>query len=154
MDYYFYDGDAPGFEELYAYDGDYSSSVRSQGGGTSKKRRRYQVEIDGEVFDVGSAEEAEDLIESAKVEATKRAEIALERANRAQKRPIRKVLADARKALELPEIRVNGLDGVAAKALEDIRAVYESAIQAIEISALLRKREEEEMDDEDILLLL
>ena len=94
------------------------------------------------------------MLDKATEAAEEKAEQALDRANKAQKRPQRKVMADARKALREPSIYAPEFPELAADVQRQIRAIYDSALQAIEISALLRKREEDEMDDEDILLLL
>lgn len=117
-------------------------------------RRRYVVEIDGQDFIVESPDQARQLLDKATEAAEEKAEQALDRANKAQKRPQRKVMADARKALREPSIYAPEFPELAADVQRQIRAIYDSALQAIEISALLRKREEDEMDDEDILLLL
>ena len=93
-------------------------------------------------------------IGQAKEAAEEKAKVAIERATKARNRPTRKVMADARKALELPAISAPDLGGYAEEISRQIEDIYQSAIQTIEVAALLRKRELEEEDDEDILLLI
>lgn len=131
---------------------------RQTGGGKSRKsrRRRLQVEIDGEVFDVDSEAEAEALLAEVARKAEATAQLAIERAAKARMRPVRKIVRDAEKALSLPSITVSDdLQAYADQMLQKIRAEYQSALSAIEIAALMAKKDREiEEDDEDILMLL
>ncbi len=134
-----------------------AASGPTPAGKSAKRRRpRYQVEVDGEVFDADSPEEAKAIIEQAKEEAEKNAALAVDRAAKAVKRPTKKVLRDASKALELPTIKASpALASAASAAMDDIRRIYAQAMRDIEISALMRQRERElEEDDEDVLMLL
>lgn len=124
------------------------------GAGRSRRRRPHVVEIDGHDFVVGSAEEAEALLESARQEAEEVARKAVERASKVKNRPVRKVIADARKALAPPEIRAPGIEDYAAQVTQHIEALYADALRTIEIAALIAKREREDEDDEDVLLLM
>jgi hypothetical protein len=128
-------------------------AARNTGAGrSSRRKRRYEVEIDGEVFDVESVAEATAILEKVKELAEEKAAEALNRASKSVKRPVRKVLADARKALPIPEIRTDAPVSDAVNALlSEIADLYRSTIQTIEIGALLRRREDE--DDEEVLLL-
>ena len=119
-----------------------------------RTRQRVVVEIDGEDFITESPEEAQAILDQAKEAAEEKAKVAIERATKARNRPTRKVMADARKALELPAISAPDLGGYAEEISRQIEDIYQSAIQTIEVAALLRKRELEEEDDEDILMLL
>ena len=119
-----------------------------------RTRPRVVVEIDGEDFIAESSEEAQAILDQAKEAAEEKAKVAIERATKARNRPTRKVMADARKALELPAISAPDLGGYAEEISRQIEDIYQSAIQTIEVAALLRKRELEEEDDEDILLLI
>lgn len=119
-----------------------------------RTRQRVVVEIDGEDFIAESSEEAQAILDQAKEAAEEKAKVAVERATKARNRPTRKVMADARKALELPAISAPDLGGYAEEISRQIEDIYQSAIQTIEVAALLRKRELEEEDDEDILMLL
>lgn len=119
-----------------------------------RTRQRVVVEIDGEDFIAESSEEAQAILDQAKEAAEEKAKVAIERATKARNRPTRKVMADARKALELPAISAPDLGGYAEEISRQIEDIYQSAIQTIEVAALLRKRELEEEDDEDILMLL
>jgi hypothetical protein len=129
------------------------SPSRRQEAGSNKKRQKYEVEVDGEVFHVTSKAEAEYVLEQLRNQAEETAKLALDRANKAQKRPIRKILKDAEKTLQLPNIESEeSISTEADKVLQEIEDLYKSTLQAIEISALLRKQEDEE--EEAILLML
>ena len=141
-----------------------SDSFRTSGGaaqavgGKSRKprKRRYQVEIDGEVHEVESLQEAEAVLAEAAQKATETAKLAIERAAKAKRRPVRKIVRDAEKALEVPEVSVPpSLQSYADQMIGKIRAEYQSAMSAIEIAAHMAKREREiEEDDEEVLMLL
>lgn len=122
-------------------------------GRPSRRKSKFTVEIDGVEYAVSGEEHARELIQKAKVEAEKTAELAMKRAVMAPKRAPTKVVADARKALVLPEIVAPGLESVVAEVMNSIRDRYQSTLQAIEIAALMRRKEQED-DDEDVLLLL
>ena len=79
---------------------------------------------------------------------------AIERAAKVKVRPVRKVIADARKSLALPDIKAPGLEDYAAQITQHIEELYQDALRTIEIAALIAKREREDEDDEDILLLM
>lgn len=136
--------------------GDAGPARRDLGAGRSRKRRRYTVEIDGQEYDVTSPAEAEAIL---KAKAEKAAQEAIERAQRAERRPGRKVLADARKALALPTVTLPDtapadLTAGINASLEGIRELYESTLRTIEIAALLRKQRQDEEDEEEVLLML
>ena len=131
---------------------------QQSGGGKSRKprKRRYQVEIDGEVHEVESLQEAEEVLAEAAQKATETAKLAIERAAKAKRRPVRKIVRDAEKALEVPAVSVPpSLQSYADQMIGKIRAEYQSALSAIEIAAHMAKREREiEEDDEEVLMLL
>jgi hypothetical protein len=133
--------------------------VPSRGGvvpaGRSKRRRKKtEVEIDGEVFTVETKEDATRLLEEARAEAERVAALVIDRASKAERRPARKVLADARKALQVPVIDADEeLQSDVEKLTQEIAEMFNQALQTVEIAALMRKAEIEE-DDEDVLLLL
>ena len=134
------------------------AAPRMVGAGKSRpqRKRKYQVEIDGEVFAVESAAQAEQILEDVRAKAEATAAEAVQRASKAKRRPVRKVLADAKKALVVPEI-VTGPDmrDMANQLLGQIRSQYDSAMASIELAALMAKRDREiDDDDEDVLLLL
>ena len=141
-----------------------SDSFRTSGGaaqavgGKSRKprKRRYQVEIDGQVIEVATEQEAEEVLAEAAQKATETAKLAIERAAKAKRRPVRKIVRDAEKALEVPEVSVPpSLQSYADQMIGKIRAEYQSALSAIEIAAHMAKREREiEEDDEEVLMLL
>ena len=128
------------------------------GGGKSRKprKRRYQVEIDGEVHEVESLQEAEAVLAEAAQKATETAKLAIDRAVKAKRRPVRKIVRDAEKALTVPDVAVSpSLQSYADQLIGKIRAEYQSALSAIEIAAHMAQREREiEEDDEDVLMLL
>lgn len=128
--------------------------------GAGRARKRYRVEIDDQSFEVSSADEAQALLAQARQLAEQRAEQALQRSLKAQKRPKRQVLKDARKALPEPRVTVSGDDAVAQQILllvqgfsQEIALLYRSTLQTIEIGALMR-RVHDEQDEEDALLAL
>ena len=131
---------------------------QQSGGGKSRKprKRRYQVEIDGEVHEVESLQEAEAVMAEVAQKATETAKLAIERAAKAKRRPVRKIIRDAEKALTVPDVAVSpSLQSYADQLIGKIRAEYQSALSAIEIAAHMAQREREiEEDDEDVLMLL
>lgn len=132
-----------------------ASTGQKPAGRPSKKRRRLEVEIDGEVFDVSSPEQARAVIDQAQAQAEELAAIAVRRAVAAKTRPQRKVMADARRALLVPRIDVpEEFEPYALKVRSDIEALYQSTMRTIEIATLMDKRQRQEEDDEDVLLLL
>ena len=125
------------------------------------KKRRLEVEIDGEVFDVSSPEQARAVIDQAKAKAEEIAATAVRHAvaatagRTAKARPQRKVLADARRFLLVPSFDVSEeIEPYALKVRTDIEAMYQSTLRTIEIATLLAKHQRQEEDDEDVLLLL
>ena len=139
---------------VHSGDGAEVVQPRTGAGKSRRQSQRVVVEIDGEDFIAESSEEAQAILDQAKEAAEEKAKVAIERATKARNRPTRKVMADARKALELPAISAPDLGGYAEEISRQIEDIYQSAIQTIEVAALLRKRELEEEDDEDILMLL
>jgi hypothetical protein len=130
---------------------------RSTGAGRAKPRRRYLVEVDGQDRAVDSPEQARAVLAEIREQAEEAAETALQRAAKAERRKPRKILQDARRLLVVPQITVEGdpaLQSIAANVEQDIRALYESTLKAIEIGALMRRRQQQEdEDDEDVILL-
>lgn len=129
---------------------------RSTGAGRpSRTRRTRVVEIDGEDFIVNSEEEAIALLDQARDQAKQLAETAIKRAAAAERRPVRKVIQDARRLLTAPDIAASDdLQPLVQQAKADIAATYASALASVEIAALLARRQREEEDDEDVLLLI
>ncbi len=135
-----------------------SGGAAQAGGGKSRKprKRRLQVEIDGQVIEVATEQEAEAVLAEAAQKATETAKLAIERAVKAKRRPVRKIVRDAEKALTVPDVAVSpSLQSYADQMIGKIRAEYQSALSAIEIAAHMAQREREiEEDDEDVLMLL
>lgn len=129
--------------------------ARSTGAGRAKRKRRYQVEIDGEVFDAESVDDALEILAKAKDQAQAIADDAVAKAVKAKRRQPRKVAADATRALQLPTIEAPGIQEAVASVLADIRAIYERAAKTIDIELAMRRRDAAiDEDDEEILLLL
>jgi hypothetical protein len=127
------------------------------GAGKSKKtrKRRLELEIDGEIFAVESVAEAENILAQVRVQAEEQAELVTERASASVTKPTRKILADARKALSVPDIQVPvDLQPQADALRAEIESIYNAAIQAVEIGALMRKQAERDEEDDLLLLML
>lgn len=130
-------------------------SMQGAGRPSKERRRPRVVEIDGEDFVVSSAEEAQALLDQAKEQAKELAALAIKRAAEAEKKPAYKVIKDAKRLLEVPQIEApDEFAPLVAETQAEIRSIYESALASVEIAALLAKRQREEEDDEDVLLLL
>jgi hypothetical protein len=126
-------------------------------GGVAKRpyRKRFVVEVDGELFEVRSEQEAVKVLEQLVVLAKEQANLAIDRAQKAQKRPKRKVLADARKTLVIPKVEANRwLSDMADQAMLKIEEIYEDALRIIEIGALLKKRDDDDEDEIATILLM
>jgi hypothetical protein len=135
-------------------EGPYTQNPAGGHGKKKPKPPRSTVVIDGEEFTVSSPEEATYLLEKAREQAQELANTAVERAGKAEKRPTRKVLADARKTLKAPEIEASEeLAAEADKIAREIEDIYKQAMIAVEIAARLRKEQDDE-DDAIINLLL
>ena len=131
---------------------------RNTGAGSSKrqrKRNKVLVSVDGEEFSVSSVAEAEEILAQVRQQAEEQAELVTERAIAATNRPQRKILADARKALVVPSINVPvDLQPQADALRAEIESIYNAAIQAVEIGALMRKQAERDEEDDLLLLML
>jgi hypothetical protein len=126
-------------------------------GGVAKRkyRKRFVVEVDGELFEVRSEQEAVNVLEQLVELAKKQAEVTVERAQKANKRPKRKVLSDARKSLVIPKVEANRwLSDMADQAMIRIEEIYEDALRIIEIGALLKKRDDDDEDEIETILLM
>ena len=108
------------------------------------------------MHEVESLQAAEEVLAEAAQKATETAKLAIERAAKAKRRPVRKIVRDAEKALTVPDVAVSpSLQSYADQMIGQIRAEYQSALSAIEIAAHMARREREiEEDDEEILMLL
>jgi galactokinase len=77
----------------------------------------------------------------------------VERAKNAPKREKRKIIADARKSLVIPEIDASDyIYDLTSVTIRKIERIYTDALRTIEIYTLLKKRDEE--DDDDFMLML
>jgi hypothetical protein len=120
----------------------------------SRKRARV-VEIDGVDHIVHSAAEAQALLDQAQAQAEETAALAVERASKTSpKKPLGKVMREARKTLAVPEIHAPAeFKSMLDAMLHNVQQRYSEAAQTIEIAALLRKAQQNEQDDEDILMM-
>jgi hypothetical protein len=128
---------------------------RQQGAGKSKRKRARVVEIDGVDHIVNSAQEAQALLDQAQAQAEETAALAVERASKTSpKKPLGKVMREARKTLAVPEIHAPAeFKSMLDAMLYNVQQRYSEAAQTIEIAALLRKAQQNEQDDEDILMM-
>lgn len=128
-----------------------------QPAGSSRRRRHYYVEIDGQIFLADSQAEALGILETAKLLAERAAqsradslvEHATPKAIRA--RVVRKV------AIKAPSVSVSDeLRDAALQAQQAIERAYRDASVAAELRLLLalQAAQEDEQDEEDVLLLL
>jgi hypothetical protein len=129
----------------------------STGAGRAKKQyRNFVVEIDGRDIRVESEMEAVALIEQARDRAEQKATLAVERAAKSTRRPVRKVIADARRTIETPVIVApDFLKGYVEAILLEIRQANAAAMRDVEIAAVLARNERIiDDDDEEVMLLL
>ena len=110
--------------------------------GRAKRRRRLLVEIDGQDFEVSSADEARVLLAKAKQVAEK----AIEKARQAPVR-VDRGIQRPRIATAAPE-----LTQVVAEARREIVSLYDEFSRDMEITALMRRAEEQE--EEELIRLL
>jgi len=130
-------------------------STPSTAAGRSRRRKSYVVEIDGEDFIVSSEAEAQELLTKATEQAEELARVTVARATKATHRPARKIAADVRKALVLPDVVAPPeFAGIAQSVLARIQEVYDSAARTVEIELALRKIQAQHDDDEETILLL
>ncbi len=121
--------------------------------GSSKRKhhkRRQYVEIDGQSFEVASAQEALDLLQRARALAEREAESAAEQAAKAVPRgtKVRPVEVKAPEITASPEIAQD-----LAPIIADIQRLYAKAAETAELRMLLERQMDEEDEDELILLL-
>lgn len=129
-----------------------SLGARADGAGSSKRRRRYYVEVDGQKFLVDSEPEARQILEHARALAERQAEQLAEKAVKVltRKRKVPKVKIDPPVVSASPELDL-------APLIADIQRLYAQAAMNAEIRlrmAQIAKQEEEEDEEEDLLLLL
>lgn len=117
-------------------------------------RRRLKLEIDGKLIDVRSKEEALAVLERIKAEAEETAAQVVERAIKATRRRPSKILADARKALQPPEIEAPQYQDAVDAVMAEIADLYKQTLQTVEIEALMKKAQAEKEDEEVILAAL
>lgn len=139
-----------GFQPL-AFQPNFQQAAASTGAGRPKRRRRYVVEIDGQLFDVQSAEHARALLDRARELAVSQAEkvAATVVPQKAQRKTGTKPVA-------LPTPRISSPDpelaDVISQARTAINEIYRKAAIEAELAYLLARQMEE--DEEEALLLL
>jgi hypothetical protein len=117
--------------------------------GSNKRRRRYYVEVDGQAFEVDSAQQASRILDRARelaVEAAQEAAKKIEvKAARATKpRPIK---LQAPKISASPELKLD-----LAPIRQEIAQIYDSAAALAEMRVLMQRAMDE--DEEETILLL
>jgi hypothetical protein len=132
--------------------------ARQPGAGRSRRRRqrRYEVEIDGQVFAVESTAEAEELIAKARDVAEQQARAEAERvvkkrrtASRREKKPLK--LDGITLPVPYVKARSEGADELAQRIQAQLDAIYARAARDAEIA--LRVRRQAELDEEDSIVL-
>jgi hypothetical protein len=113
-------------------------AAKNTGAGRTKKRRRLFVEIDGQDFEVGSAEEAIQLLNQAK-------QVAVAQIERAAAIRISSGIPRPKITSKSPELKQ-----VVSKARKEITSLYDQAIRDFEIAALMAAAEQE--DEEEALI--
>jgi hypothetical protein len=116
-----------------------------------KHRKRYFVEVDGQIFEVGDVQHAQALLDRAR-------EVALRHAQElaAKAVPIRRKVG--RKAIPLPTPRISSPDPelkeIVREARQKINAVYKQAAVDTELAYLMARQLEQEDEEEALLLLM
>lgn len=124
---------------------DVEVAKKDSGAGRPKRpRRRLLVEINGEDFEVSSAEEARVLLAQAKQIAEK----AIEKARTAPLR-VRRGISRPRISTPAPELKQ-----VVAEARQDIVSLFDGLARDLEIAALMRKQFEDEEEEALIRFLM
>lgn len=122
--------------------------------GSSRRKRRYFVEIDGQHFEVNSAAEAQELLGRARALAERAVEIAERKTERRVRRAVKRGKVPGPIRIDRPSVSASpelNLDLSPLKA--EIERLYANAAAMIEMRILLEQRLREE-DEEDVLLLL
>jgi len=133
----------PAFQQVVA--------VSTGAGRSNRKRRRYVVEIDGQIFEVQSVEHAQAILERARELATRTAqEIAAEVV------PAKVVRKVGKRPVSLPTPKISSPDPELAAAISDTRRaineIYKQAALQAELAYWLARQRDE--DEEEALLLL
>jgi hypothetical protein len=117
-----------------------------------RSRKRYFVQIDGQDFQVDSAEQAIQVLQRARAIAEHQAEQKAERATKLLKR--KKAVPKVR--IASPNIKVSPvIKADVAPLIADITRLYDKAALNAELRLLMLKQMRDEDDDEeDVLLLL
>lgn len=117
-------------------------TTQSPAGRPKRRRRKLLVEIDGQDFEVSSADEARILLAKAKQVAEKAIE-------KARQTPVRvdRGIQRPRIATSEPELKQ-----VVAEARREIVSLYDEFTRDMEITALMRRAEEQE--EEELIRLL
>ena len=118
--------------------------------GSSNRRRKYVVAIDGQDFIVGSVDEAMQLLQQARALAERQVEAKAERVERRlKKRAVVPVVALPAPVISVPAELKDDLASLVA----DIQRLYVKASMEMEMRLLLVRQQLDEDDDEDVILL-
>lgn len=118
--------------------------TQQKAAGRARRRKRLVVEIDGQDFEVSSAQEAGELLAKAR-------QIATQAIQKARTAPLRvsRGIPRPRITTQAPELRQ-----VVAQARREIGSLYDSLSRDMEIAALMRKREEDQEEEALIRFLM
>ncbi len=127
-----------------------AAATLTPAGSSSRTKRRYFVQIDGQDFPVVSEAQAVELLQRARSLAERQAEAK----TKSVERRLRKRAEVPAVALKAPEIVVPvELREAAAPLIADIERLYQRASVEMELRLLLEKQRQSEDDDEEVLLL-
>lgn len=118
--------------------------------GRARRRKRYEVEIDGRVFEVDGPEHALALLDQAKELARQQAPLIAERIAEKRVRTNKPVHTPA-PAITTSDVELREIVAQARKAIVD---VYRMAAVEAEIRLRMEKQRRDDEDEDDILLLL
>lgn len=129
------------------------TTIQQPAGSSRKQRRRYEVEIDGQVFPVESIDQARALLERARELATKQAASVAESVVRTRLTS----KAPERKPIRVPVPQISTPDAALANIViatrHSIARIYREQAMVAEIRMRMQQMEREQ-DEEDVLLLL
>lgn len=134
---------------------DFALTGQTKGAGRSRRRRRYVVEIDGQLFDVDSAEEATALLQQAATLAAKAAETAAQAVVKARL-PQARSLGKVKPVTLSARIKTNAPETPQlAQAKSAIQRIYDEAAQRAELQLLLERQaaDDDERDIEDLIAI-
>jgi len=127
-----------------------AATTPTPAGSSSRTKRRYLVQIDGQDFPVASEAQAIALLQQARALAERQAEAK----TKSVERRLRKRAEVPAVALKAPDIVVPfEFSAATAPLIADIERLYQRASMEMELRLLLEKQRQAEDDDEEVLLL-